>query len=103
MNAWTAYEQIKEEKNLLDYADLNKRVLDWAAEGGEEELAKMFDYVIVDEFQDTNRQQFDLLKVLCGEQKKSRLSATLIRQFTHFAERMPIIWRHLKKSSMPKH
>ncbi|MFH0955314.1 MAG: ATP-dependent DNA helicase [Candidatus Micrarchaeota archaeon] len=70
LNAWTAYEQIKEEKNLLDYADLNKRVLDWAAEGGEEELAKMFDYVIVDEFQDTNRQQFDLLKVLCGEQKK---------------------------------
>ncbi|MFZ3077184.1 MAG: ATP-dependent DNA helicase [Candidatus Aenigmatarchaeota archaeon] len=67
LKAWKFYEEIKAKKRMLDYADLNKRVLDYAAEGGDEELSELYDYIIVDEFQDTNRQQFDLLKILAAK------------------------------------
>jgi len=65
--AWDKYEELKSKKFMLDYADLNKRVLDYAAEIGDDEISELFDYVIVDEFQDTNQQQFQLLKLLTAK------------------------------------
>ncbi|CAJ35284.1 ATP-dependent helicase [Methanocella arvoryzae] len=69
LEAWKKYEQIKAQKLLLDYADMIRLTIDYARARGHEVLADKFDYVIVDEFQDTNRQQYELLKILAGDGK----------------------------------
>ncbi len=69
LQAWKHYEQIKAEKLLLDYADMVRMTIDYADRRGNEALSGKFDYVIVDEFQDTNRQQYDLLKILAEQCK----------------------------------
>jgi DNA helicase-2/ATP-dependent DNA helicase PcrA len=69
LEVWKGYERLKAQKRLLDYGDMIRMVLEHAREGGEEDLAGLYDYVIVDEFQDTNRMQYALLKILfsrCG-------------------------------------
>ena len=59
VQSWKKYEQYKSDHNLLDYADLNVKAL---------ELIKKFPiqlpykYILVDEFQDTNKLQFDFIK-----------------------------------------
>ena len=60
--AWTAYEKIKQIKNCQDYSDLNKNALRLLQECGE--IAERYDYIIVDEFQDTNKVQLDMLFLL---------------------------------------
>jgi len=70
MEAWKGYERLKSEKKMLDYADMIKMVIDYCQAWGDDALADLYDYVIVDEFQDTNRQQFKLLKIMaskCGD------------------------------------
>jgi len=62
VNAWNAYEKIKERNHSQDYSDLNRKALGLLKE--HPEIANDFDYVIVDEFQDTNKVQLDLLKSL---------------------------------------
>jgi len=62
IKAWTAYEKIKKKQNSYDYADLALHILDLFA--CKPELAKLYSYVIVDEFQDTNKLQLDFLFVL---------------------------------------
>jgi DNA helicase II / ATP-dependent DNA helicase PcrA len=59
---FTAYTQRKREANVLDYDDL---LLFWRAlaqhpETGER-LASLYDHILVDEYQDTNRLQADIL------------------------------------------
>ena len=64
-----AYRNRKREENVLDFNDLmvqtyellhqNDRIRDRIAEG--------IDYLLVDEFQDTNALQSDLIRMLCGE------------------------------------
>lgn len=61
-----AYTARKREQNILDYDDL---ILYWEAlmnapSGGT--VRGLFDHVLVDEYQDTNRSQADLLRLLCG-------------------------------------
>ena len=67
LEAWKGYEKLKSGKKMLDYADMIKMVIDYCQTWGEDELADLYDYVIVDEFQDTNRQQFKLLKILASK------------------------------------
>ena len=62
LQAWRAYEKIKEKRSLLDYADLHLYAL--ALLENYPEISRNFDYVIVDEFQDTNKMQCNLLKAL---------------------------------------
>ncbi|MCD1293873.1 ATP-dependent helicase [Methanocella sp. CWC-04] len=69
LKAWKGYEEKKAEKKMLDYADLIKLTLEYASDIDDEVLADLYDYVIVDEFQDTNRQQFKLLKILTSKCK----------------------------------
>ncbi len=59
LHAWQAYEKIKEKKNLLDYSDLNFHALRLL--NACPELHSEFEYIVVDEFQDTNKMQLDLL------------------------------------------
>jgi DNA helicase-2/ATP-dependent DNA helicase PcrA len=69
INAWSGYERLKNEKKMLDYADMIKMVIDYCRTWGDDELAGLYDYVIVDEFQDTNRQQYKLLQILASKCK----------------------------------
>lgn len=62
VQAWNAYEKLKEKRNVLDYADLNAKALQILRT--QKEITEKYDYLIVDEFQDTNRMQFDLLVLL---------------------------------------
>lgn len=62
MRAWNAYEKLKEKRGFLDYADLHTKALELLKK--EPALAKNYEYAIVDEFQDTNKMQFELLTLL---------------------------------------
>jgi len=62
IKAWKAYEKLKEIKNYQDYSDLNTTALALLKE--KPEIASDYEYIIVDEFQDTNKIQLDLLKSL---------------------------------------
>lgn len=64
VSAWSAYEKIKTMSNYLDYSDLNIRALDLLEKYPE--IAKEFSYIIVDEFQDTNKLQLDFLLYLAA-------------------------------------
>lgn len=59
VNAWNAYEKLKKKGNYQDYSDLNVNSLHLLKEN--REICNDFDYVIVDEFQDTNKLQLDFL------------------------------------------
>ena len=62
VNAWSGYEKIKSMRNYQDYSDLNTKALELLKKYPE--VTKNFDYVIVDEFQDTNKIQLDFLIAL---------------------------------------
>jgi DNA helicase II / ATP-dependent DNA helicase PcrA len=62
VKAWQAYEKLKKLKNYQDYSDLNKNALELLQR--HPEISKDYDYLVVDEFQDTNKIQLDLLKCL---------------------------------------
>ncbi len=62
VSAWKAYEKIKEKRSILDYADLHIQALTLLKENPE--IAREYEYIIVDEFQDTNKLQCQLLVLL---------------------------------------
>ncbi|MEK6908781.1 MAG: ATP-dependent DNA helicase [Nanoarchaeota archaeon] len=59
IQTWKSYEKIKLANNGLDYSDLHNKALELLTEN--HEIADDFEYVIVDEFQDTNKIQCSLL------------------------------------------
>lgn len=59
INAWNAYEKIKLMRHYQDYSDLNRNALRLLQEN--REISKDYDYIIVDEFQDSNKIQLELL------------------------------------------
>ncbi len=64
VNSWNAYEKLKKKGNYQDYSDLNVNSLSLLKKNSE--ISMEFDYVIVDEFQDTNKLQLDFLIELAG-------------------------------------
>jgi DNA helicase-2/ATP-dependent DNA helicase PcrA len=60
IDAWKAYEKFKTVKNFQDYSDLNKNALILLKK--HPEISKEYSYIIVDEFQDTNKLQCDFLE-----------------------------------------
>ncbi|RMD66766.1 ATP-dependent helicase, partial [Candidatus Pacearchaeota archaeon] len=62
IQVWKRYEKLKARKTFLDYSDINLLALKLLRE--EPALASEFDYLIVDEFQDTNKIQLELLFAL---------------------------------------
>lgn len=65
ISAWQAYEKIKKIRNYQDYADLNLNSLRLILENPE--IKKQYKYIIVDEFQDTNKIQLDFIFSLAAE------------------------------------
>ncbi|MCD6310058.1 MAG: ATP-dependent helicase, partial [Candidatus Eremiobacteraeota bacterium] len=66
---YDAYRQLMWKYGFLDYGDQVNLVLELFKTHPAilEKFRNRFRYVLVDEFQDTNRAQFELLKVMCGE------------------------------------
>ena len=65
------YERRKRKSQNLDYDDLLTewiRLLDTSA-SARERFTAQFRYVLVDEYQDTNRLQFDIIKLLSSRNK----------------------------------
>jgi len=69
LEAWQKYETLKKEKNVLDYADLNFNVIQLFNQFGAEETAQKYSYIFIDEFQDTNKLQFELIEHIAKEHK----------------------------------
>jgi len=69
IESWKKYEEMKKEKNFLDYSDLNYYALELFEKHNMNELISRFRHVIVDEFQDTNKLQFELLEHLAKEHR----------------------------------
>ena len=64
---WTPYHERMRKSSAMDFDDLMGLFLQILREFPEvaEEYQRRFPWVLVDEFQDTNRVQYDLLKLLC--------------------------------------
>ncbi len=62
IHAWKSYEKIKELKNGLDYSDLNHKALEVLEK--HPEVTEEYKYVVIDEFQDTNKLQCNLIKLI---------------------------------------
>jgi len=69
VDAWKLYEAKKKEKKYLDYSDLNRFVLELFERVDMTEMIDKYKYVIVDEFQDTNKMQFELIENLAKDHR----------------------------------
>ncbi len=68
------YDEKKRESGLLDFEDLQLKARDLLHRAEvREKLAKKFTFVMVDEFQDTNRLQYEILMLLISEYKQGNL------------------------------
>ena len=68
---WEHYERILREENALDFDDLLLKTLRLLKDYPVilETLQKRYQYIHVDEYQDTNKVQFEIVKLLAGENK----------------------------------
>ena len=66
---WTAYQDGLMSNNAVDFDDMIMLVVRLLEENDDvrKKYAKKFHYVLVDEFQDTNRAQYELVKLLSSE------------------------------------
>jgi ATP-dependent helicase/nuclease subunit A len=65
------YNEIKREQNVLDYEDLQILTIHLLQKNNEvyQKIQNRFDYIMVDEFQDTNPLQWEIIKLLIENQK----------------------------------
>jgi len=68
-SAYETYQNLLLENSYLDFGDLISYTLNLvrARAGVRKRLNDQFEYILVDEFQDTNFAQYELIKLLCGE------------------------------------
>ena len=75
-SAYKKYEELKVKEGVMDFGDLITEVLQLFRMRPNvlEKYKKLFKYVLVDEFQDTNVAQYELLKLLAQPSKKVNLT-----------------------------
>jgi DNA helicase II / ATP-dependent DNA helicase PcrA len=71
LRVYQGYEKLKAESNALDFDDLLMRTEELMREHEEVRLRyqQRYTYLLVDEFQDTNKAQYELVKCLAGERR----------------------------------
>lgn len=69
LTIYSKYEQFKKKKNYLDFGDLLLLLLECLRKEDQilEELRERYKYILIDEFQDTNKVQFEIATLLCKE------------------------------------
>jgi len=104
LEKWQSYQELKKEKNLMDFSDLNMHALEVINKFS---YKSRYRYLIVDEFQDTNKAQFDLIKNLgienitvVGDRNQSiyGFRGAYTENVTHFIEDFKAKKKELKKS-----
>lgn len=68
IRTWVRYESKKAKRGALDYGDLNKKAMEFLNIYGTQQVNEQYRYIIIDEFQDTNYVQFELIRMLAGEE-----------------------------------
>lgn len=61
-----AYDSAMREQGLLDFDDLLLRVYELLQQDNKTCATRQYSHILVDEFQDTNRLQYELLRLLCA-------------------------------------
>jgi len=71
-----AYQNYLTRNDMLDFGDLIFRAYALLAENDRvrQRYQERFKYILVDEFQDTNKAQFDLLRLLAGDERLSNVT-----------------------------
>ena len=64
LDAWKAYEKLKAKKNAQDYGDLIKNAILLIKTNPD--VIEKYKYLLIDEFQDTNKIQLDFIELLAG-------------------------------------
>lgn len=67
--AWRGYNLLREKEGALDFTDLLSRTLEVLQKRSDvlEKLQGRWQYLTIDEYQDTNRAQFEIARLLAGE------------------------------------
>ena len=68
IRTWVRYESRKTKRGALDYGDLNKKATEFLNIYGAQQVNERYRYIIIDEFQDTNYVQFELIRMLAGDE-----------------------------------
>ncbi|MDW7775774.1 MAG: ATP-dependent DNA helicase [Methanosarcinales archaeon] len=68
IRTWVRYESRKAKRGALDYGDLNKKAMEFLNIYGAQQVNERYRYIIIDEFQDTNYVQFELIRMLAGNE-----------------------------------
>ena len=70
-DVWQKYDVLREKEGALDFSDLLSRTLRLLQERPDvlEKLRARWQYLTIDEYQDTNRAQFEIARLLAGDQK----------------------------------
>ena len=90
------YHQLKKERNYLDFSDLNELVLELFTMFDSKKYVEKYKYVFIDEFQDTNKLQFQLIEFIAkhhnitvvGDRNQSiyGFRGSYKKSFEHFKE-----------------
>ena len=80
---YSAYQAALRDANAMDFDDLllNMVLLLRGSDRLRDQYQARFESVLVDEFQDTNKVQYELVKILAAPQNNVFVSATKIRRF----------------------
>ncbi|MBI2267985.1 MAG: ATP-dependent helicase [Candidatus Blackburnbacteria bacterium] len=75
-HAYFKYEELKNKYSVMDFSDLISNTLKLFRERPNvlEQYQKQFNYILVDEFQDTNIAQYELIKLLAPPSKNANLT-----------------------------
>jgi len=95
---WLRYEEKLKNSNALDFDDLllkTKELL--MIPEVREKYQKRFKYILIDEFQDTNKVQYDITKLLKGSNQKLTVVGDLDQAIYSFRGARPSILQNLDK------
>lgn len=65
IQAWKEFDKLKKKKNYIDFSDLNYYALKLLKQFGFRK--EDYKYIFIDEFQDTNKLQFELIEFIAGQ------------------------------------
>jgi DNA helicase-2/ATP-dependent DNA helicase PcrA len=98
INFWGEYDKFKRENNLLDFGDLNSYVLNLFETFGSEKYTEKYKYIIIDEFQDTNKIQFKLIEFLAKKHRNITIVGDPNQSIYGFRGSYKESFNHFKKT-----